>query len=248
MTDEDRSEEQATGPRKDFSATLRVGSTTIDRRDIEMLDAIDRTGSLHEAAAELGRSYAHLQRRVVELETALGELTVRRRGGSGGGGTDLTENAHEMRHRFARHNVELEGVAAVEESVFRGPVQARRGELARVSTAPGPLLAIVPPGASTVDVTVRADTVVLANPGGPPGPEGTSLRNRLTGRIEAIESGDATAWVTLGLAGDERLAALITTESLERLDLQTGREVVASFKATAARGTAVETADGDHPD
>ena len=65
---------------KDFEARLAVGDVTVTSRDVEMLRAIDRCGSMHRAAETLGRSYPHLQRRLVEIEEAAGPLTERERG------------------------------------------------------------------------------------------------------------------------------------------------------------------------
>lgn len=82
--------------RKSFDPHLAIDEITVTDRDIDMLRAIDRYGSMHKAAAELGRSYPHLQRRVVELEDAIGQLTRRVRGGKGGGGTELTSDALDL--------------------------------------------------------------------------------------------------------------------------------------------------------
>jgi hypothetical protein len=59
-----------------FEPHLAAGDVTVTGRDVAALRAVDRHGSLSAAADALGRSYGHLQRRVVELEDALGELTT----------------------------------------------------------------------------------------------------------------------------------------------------------------------------
>ncbi|GAB3018706.1 TOBE domain-containing protein [Natronobiforma cellulositropha] len=224
---------------KDYSPKLAVGEVTVDRRDIEMLEAIDRCGSLHAAATDLGRSYARLQRRVVELEAAVGTLTERRRGGSGGGGTELTATAFDLRRRFERHETELEGVARVTESVLSGTVGERTGELATVETAVGPVLALVPEGASDVEITVRSDAVVLTDPDETPDGNDTSLRNTFSGTVTALESGEAITRVTVALGEGVTLEALVTNASVDRLGLETGRAITAAFKATAARAIRV---------
>ena len=225
---------------KEYSTKLAVDDVTIERRDIEMLDAIDRYGSMHRAADELGRSYARLQNRIVEIEDAVGPITERRRGGSGGGGTELTETARELRQQFDRHEAELDGVARVTESVFGGTVRERTGELATVETAIGPVLALVPDDASAVQLTVRSDAVVLTDPDEAPTADGTSLRNQYSGTVARLEAGESITRATVRLEGDAELEALITKASAERLDLAPGRSITASFKATAARGIRID--------
>ncbi|WP_137288142.1 TOBE domain-containing protein [Natronorubrum halophilum] len=228
---------------KEYSTKLSVAGVTIGQRDIEMLDAIDRYGSMHRAADELGRSYARLQNRVVEIEDAVGPITERQRGGSGGGGTELTQTARELRQQFDRHEAELDGVARVTESVFTGTARDRTGELATVETGLGPILALVPEGASDVQVTVRSDAVVLTDPDETPQADGTSLRNQFTGTVERLEPGDAITRVTIRLAADVTIQALITNASSDRLALKPERPITASFKATAARAVRIGSRD-----
>ena len=233
---------------KDYSTKLSVDGVTIDRRDVEMLEAIDEYGSMHRAAEKLGRSYARLQNRVVEIEDAVGQITDRKRGGSGGGGTELTETAHDLCRRFQRHEAELNGVARVTESVFSGTVTDRTGELATVETPVGSVLALVPEGACEVQVSVRSDAVVLTDPEDTPRADGTSLRNQFTGTLEDLESGEAVSRATVRLGEDATVQALITQSSVDRLDLESGQQIAASFKATAARGIAVDSRRDDQQD
>ncbi len=220
---------------RDFEAQLAAGGVTITERDVEMLRAIDDHGSMQGAAEALGRSYPHLQRRVVELEEAVGDLTERERGGSGGGGTVLTAIGRDLLREFSRLRAELEGVASVTESVLVGEVIDREGEIATVATDAGDVAALVPPGATDVEVSVRSDAVVLRRPDVVSTGD-TSLRNDLTGRVAAVETGDAVAEVTVELDGGLELVSLITRRSRRSLSLEQGSTVIASFKATAARG------------
>ncbi|ELZ04488.1 TOBE domain-containing protein [Natrialba aegyptia] len=267
---------------KRYRTELAIDGVTIDRRDVEMLEAIDRHGSMHAAADALGRSYARLQRRIVELEDAVGAVTERRRGGADGGGTELTPAAVDLLQQFERHQTELDGVARVTESVFPGALVDRTGELGTVETPIGRIVALVPDDATTVEVGVRSDAVVLSDPSTVDAtatddplasdastadsdatdgsdPRRTSLRNQFTGTVTAIDAADAIARVTLDLgdegdkgnegneddegddsgdgdSGDEfTLQTVITRTSLQRLELEPGVAVRASFKATAAR-------------
>jgi molybdate transport system regulatory protein len=225
-------------PEESFAPHIAVGDVTVDGRDVEMLRAIDSYGSMQAAADALDRSYPHLQRRVVELEDAAGQLTERVRGGSGGGGTVLTGRATRLVRQFERLQVELDGVTAVAESVIPGTVVGRSGELATVDTPAGELTARVP-GEETgvaVDVLVRSDAVVVMTSDVDADTTRTSLRNRLQGAVTAVDTGETIAHVTVSVADGVDVEAVVTAESRDRLGLEVGRDVVAAFKSTAARG------------
>ncbi|NUE01934.1 TOBE domain-containing protein [Halorubraceae archaeon YAN] len=227
-----------------FEATLSIGDATVTAKDIELLRAIDRTGSLSAAAASLGRSYAHLQRRVVELESEIGSLTTRQRGGADGGGTALTDRAHQLCARFDRLHAELTGVTTVDESVFHGTVTVRSGQIGTVETDIGPIRALVPETERTrVRVGVRSDAVVLDTPDGAANENETSRRNSYDGKVSSVDTQDGIVRIGVSINGHE-LRALLTAESCTRLDLAVGDPVCASFKATAARAvTDRSTAD-----
>ena len=222
--------------RKGFEPHLAFGDVTVTERDVEMLRAIDRHGSMLRAAEELGRSYGHLQRRVVELEEAIGSLTRREQGGKGGGGSELTPDARDLLRQFERLRVELSGVATVVESVVPGTVLERHGELATVETPAGEVSARVPEDATEVEIAVRSDAVVLMTPGSPAQTH-TSLRNQLRGTVAEVDEEDTIASVRVAVDGGVEITAVVTAESVARLDLAEGREVVAAFKTTSARAT-----------
>lgn len=219
---------------------LRIGDAEVDLRDVEALRSIDEHGSMHRAADELGRSYARIQRRVVELEESVGPLVTRRRGGAGGGGSSLTENARRLLDRFDRLRAEFAGIARAEESVFAGTVTERSGKLGTVSTEAGSVRAVVSGAAGTVQVSVRSDAVVLTDPADAPDPGGTSVRNRFRGTVERVDEEDGLGRVTVDVGAEAPLRALVTATSLDRLDLAAGDEVTASFKATATRAVPAE--------
>lgn len=224
--------------KKGFEPHLAFDGTTVSGRDIQMLRAIDEYGSMYKAADELGRSYPHLQRRVVELEETLGQLTERMRGGADGGGTKLTAEAVDLIRRFERLRVELSGVANVPESIISGTVTARDGELATVETAAGDITARVPTAATHVEIAVRADAVVLMEPGSPSHGH-TSLRNQIPGVVRDLQIGNSVVAVSVDIAEGVRVTSMITEESANRLGLEEGVDVIAAFKSTAAR--AIET-------
>lgn len=228
--------------REAFETRLAVEGVSVTARDVELLSAIDEHGSIHAATGALERSYAHAQRRVVELEEAAGPLVDRQRGGSGGGGSTLTDRARELLGRFERLETAADGLTAVEESVFTGRVIECDGELGVVDCEPGRVRALVPAGGDAVEVAIRSDTVTLTPPAETPAPDETSARNRFEGTVAAVESGERVARVRLDIGAETELVALVTRASVERLGLEPGREVVASFKATATRATPT------HPD
>lgn len=222
-----------------FEPLISDGETTVTRRDVRMLRAIDESGSMYGAADELGRSYPHLQRRVVELEAAFGRLTTRNRGGRGGGGTELTDAGRTLIRRFERLQTELDGVTTVAESVIAGTVVERNGELATVETPAGPITVRAPADAESVEVAIRADAVVLVD-SETPAKTRTSLRNQLTGTVDAIDRRETTATVSVDVGSGVTIDAVVTTESVDRLDLEPGSSIVAAFKSTAARATAAD--------
>lgn len=239
MTPPDPTETEAE-PVAGFEARIGCGDTDFEGRDAALLRAVDEHGSLNAAAEALGRSFAHAQRRIVVLEAAFGELVVRRRGGLGGGGSELTDTARDLLARFDRLRVEFSGVAAAPQTVLAGRVVERDGELATVETDIGTVRALAPPNAARVEVTVRADAVTLHAPADVPSAAATSARNRCTGAVAVVEPGETVATVELDVAGAARLSALVTIASVDRLALEPGAAVVATFKATATRAVPAE--------
>ena len=68
----------------------------------EILEAVDRTGSIKQAAASLGKSYRHVWTRIKEAEAALGGSLVETHiGGSGTQRSFLTEQARRLITAFS---------------------------------------------------------------------------------------------------------------------------------------------------
>ena len=220
-----------------FEAKLRAGDVVFSERDASLLAAIEEEGSLNKAASSLGRSYSRCQGRVDVLESAFGELVERTRGGSGGGGSQLTDDGQALLSRYERLETGFAAVAEVPETVLTGTVIERDGEIADVETEAGPIRAIVPPGADRVTVGIRADAVTLHAPTDAPPASGTSARNRFEGSVESVKSGETVGKVAIDIGAPEPLEVLVTATSQERLALEPGQPVVATFKATSARCT-----------
>ena len=67
----------------------------------ELLEAIDGAGSISAAARKMGMSYRHAWTMLRTSEERLGRPLVRRsRGGAGGGGARLTDDARVLLGRF----------------------------------------------------------------------------------------------------------------------------------------------------
>jgi molybdate transport system regulatory protein len=232
----------------DVTPELRAGEVTFGAADARLLRTIDEHGSVSAAASELGRSRARATGRLDDLEAAFGSLVERTRGGTGGGGTELTPDARTLLARFDRLRTALSGVAAAEECVLEGRVLDRDGELATVGTPVGEVRALTPAEADRVQVSLRADAVTLHAPDEAPPAGGTSARNRLRGEVAVVDRGESVAHVRVlvdGADGAVELVALVTLESVDRLGLAAGTDVVATFKATATRATGL--ADDPRP-
>lgn len=221
-----------------FEAQLREGAVTFTERDAALLEAIREHGSLNRAATALGRSYSRSQKRLGTLEDAFGTLVERTRGGPGGGGSQVTEEGAALLARFERLETGYAAVAEVTETVIEGTVIDRDGEIAEIDTAAGTIRALVPPGSDQVQIGIRADAVTLHDPAEAPGAGGTSARNRFEGRVETITAGENVGQVAVDIGAGTPLWALVTARSRERLGLEPGRNVVATFKATTAQCTA----------
>lgn len=217
-------------------ATLVEDDVEFDARDADLLRAVDRAGSVAAAASDLDRSRARALRRIEDLEGAFGELVVRQRGGSGGGGSRLTDEATRLLARYDRLAAALGAAARVPETVLDGEVADVDGELATVDTPVGPVRALhdgVAVG-DRVQVRIGADAVTLHAPADAPAPATTSARNQVRGDVREVDRGETVCTVGIDVDGTA-FRALVTVDSAERLGLETGRSVVVSWKATATR-------------
>lgn len=226
-------------PAAGFEAHLRLGEESFGEDDAALLRAIEEHRSLNAAAGALGRSYSRAHARIATLEESVGSLVERRRGGRGGGGSRLTSRARTLLDRFERLQVALSGTAQTEEVVLDGTVLEREGELATIETGAGQVRALLFEPAERVQVSFRGDAVTLHAPGSAPAASDTSARNRFVGEVVGVDRREAIVRVAVDVGIAEPVVALVTVDSLERLALEPGAEIVASFKATATRATPV---------
>lgn len=75
--------------------------------------------------------------------------------------------------------------------------------------------------ASSIIVMMDADKVLV------------SARNCLRGKLSAVTKGAVNAEVQIDTPDGARVAAIVTNESADRLDLATGKEATAIFKASS---------------
>jgi molybdate transport system regulatory protein len=248
------SEEGAAGAGRG-SAALIEGDVEFDGRDAALLRAVHEAGSVAGAAADLGRSRARALSRIETLEGSFGRLVERRRGGSGGGGSRLTDAGRGLLDRYDRLQAVLAATASVPETVLDGTVAGVDGELADVDTAVGTVRGLHggtgdadadrdEDGASdghdrvavgdAVQVRIGADAVTVYRGDVGVDPDATSARNRLRGEVVEVDAGETVS--TVGVSVDRAaFRALITAESAARLDLEPGDDVAIRWKATATR-------------
>ncbi|TKX54636.1 ABC transporter [Halorubrum sp. SP3] len=244
-------------------AALVEGGVEFDDRDAALLRAVDATGSVAGAASDLGRSRSRALSRIETLEGAYGTLVERRRGGEGGGGSRLAASGRSLLDRYDRLQAVLAATAAVPETVLDGTVTAVDGELAVVDTAVGELSGLhggdgdgADGGAESggsggiaagdaVQVRIGADAVTVNDAATAVDPDATSARNRLDGRVSRIDPGETVSTVRIAVGAaegsddapdpDTEVVALITAESVDRLDLAPDDPVSIRWKATATR-------------
>lgn len=75
---------------------------------VDLLEAIEATGSLSGAAERLGVHYRRAWGKIKEMEERLGvKLIVTQSGGVGGGGTELTPQAQEYIRKYRKFRASL---------------------------------------------------------------------------------------------------------------------------------------------
>jgi molybdate transport system regulatory protein len=87
----------------------RDGKLVLSDYRVRLLRLIDETGSLSDAAQELGLSYRRAWGKVKEIERNLGiKLLESAAGGPGGGGSILTPEARALVERYERFRADAE--------------------------------------------------------------------------------------------------------------------------------------------
>ena len=217
-------------------AALVNNNIHFEERDALLLREIDKCGSINQAAAALGRSHARSLRRIDALESAFGPLVERTRGGTGGGGSRLTQNGRAVLDRYNRLSVAVDATAQISETVLHGTVEAVSGELADVVTDIG-IVRGVHTGIAvgdTVQVRVPSDVLTIHDSDEEIDPNSTSARNQRRAVIDDIDYGTTIHSLLLAVDGVS-FSATVTEDSLDRLGVSAGDTVVITWKATATR-------------
>jgi molybdate transport system regulatory protein len=174
--------------------TFMLGTSDEKNPTVVLLKEIRACGSINQAAKTVGMSYKAAWERMETLNNLSPQPLISRQvGGSGGGGTVLTEaghdflkRAHILRREFTSF---LNFFSSSPEEAFNTLKTLRRIEMK------------------------------------------ISARNVWLGNVTHIEKGAVNTVVTVALKGRDTIVSVITENSVQRLGLQPGVEVLAIVKA-----------------
>jgi len=171
-----------------------IGSSDTKNPVVKLLEEIHTCGSINQAAKIVGMSYKGAWERIENINNLSPEPLISRQvGGSGGGGTVLTEAGHEFLKRA--HLLQREFASFLNFFYF-SPEEAF----------------------NTLKTLRRIEMKI-------------SARNVWLGNVTHIEKGAVNSVVTLSLKGKDTIVSVITENSVQRLGLQPGAEVLAIVKA-----------------
>jgi molybdate transport system regulatory protein len=188
-----------------------LGHTASDKR-LDVLRRVGHTGSISQAARDVGISYKAAWQAIETLTNLSGwPLVDRSVGGSGGGGARLTADGQRLL------------VLADELARARAQVLARfaTGQLASVGPTTGQ--------AGMAEVVWGSGGMGLR----------TSMRNQMPCTVTGVQAQGQGPMVRVALtsAGGGQLASLVTQESVDLLGLVPGQAVLVLCKATAVTVT-----------
>jgi molybdate transport system regulatory protein len=162
---------------------------------ISLLEKIDESGSITQAAKAVGISYKTAWDAVDAMKNLSGDALVESlTGGKGGGGTRLTEAGRKLVQTYRLIQKENER-----------------------------FLSSISEGMEDFDNFYKLVRRLSMK---------SSARNQFFGKVTAIRGGSVNAEVEVSLNGEDKIAAVITHESLEHLGLKIGSEVWALVKAS----------------
>lgn len=161
---------------------------------LALLQAIASNGSINQAAKSVGLSYKAAWERIETLNNLSPmPLIIRQTGGSGGGGTMLTD--------YGR--------------IFLAKAQLFQQQLKKLIA----FFQDTPEEAFAMLKTLKGMEMKI------------SARNVWLGNVSAVEKGAVNSVVTIALKGEDTIVSVITDNSVQRLGLIPGSEVLAIVKA-----------------
>ena len=171
-----------------------IGSSDMKNPVVALLEEIHACGSINQAAKTVGMSYKAAWERIENSNNLSPKPLISRQvGGSGGGGTVLTEAGHDF---LTRANLLQREFTSFLNFFYRSPEEAF----------------------STLKTLRRIEMKI-------------SARNVWLGNVTQIEKGVVNSVVTVALKGQDTIVSVITDNSVQRLGLQPGVEVMAIVKA-----------------
>ncbi len=219
---------------------------------IELLKSVAKTGSISAGAKAMSKSYKWAWDSIEKMNSSTSSaLVCKSSGGKGGGGADVTPFAHEMIDYYdelkliyqnkiesyqERFNQAFENKSFVKDiaSTLHGTIKELEcnDEICEVSIGYGESTLKAKCKRSmglsqgkTIAFMVESNQVIIAKEA-----VAISAQNCLVGEIiEIIEDGKKI-YLTLSLETKEKLKVLITTDSLEQLDLALEQTCFAYFK------------------
>jgi molybdate transport system regulatory protein len=234
-----------------------TGKVGADR--IALVETIAQEGSITKAAKRLGVSYRAAWDAVQALNNLFDEpLITASPGGASGGvagvtprGLKLAAAYRRMEARLAEAWAEVDadgadlwslGMKTSARNALRGTVEAITGGAVNsevvLTIAPGVTVTSIITKSSVEDLhlkvgspaiaLIKSSFIILAVGSEP---LKTSARNQLFGKVTSREDGAVNSEIIIDLAAGKTLAATLTKESAEILDLKPGDPVIALIKA-----------------
>ena len=238
----------------------RPGLPRVALARMALVEAIGELGSISAAARKVGLSYKAAWDAVQALNNLFeAPLVEAAPGGSRGGTAALTPRGRAALAAFRRVQAEVDGALAKLDGALGADVFWSLGMKTSARNALRGVVARLTPGAVSTEVVVRIaegleiTAVVTAHSVEELGLEAgvpaialikssfivlakgeglrTSARNQIAGLVTSREDGAVSSEIRLDIGGGKSLAATITVESAEALELNVGEPVTALIKA-----------------
>ncbi len=162
---------------------------------IQILGALERSGSINSAAKAVGLSYKSAWQKLEQLNNLVAYPLLRKKtGGTGGGGTELTEEGKELLHRT---NLLQREFSQFMEFCSNNPEDAF----------------------NTLKTLRRIEMKI-------------SARNIWLGQVLKIDKGAVNSVINVQLKGGDKISSVTTNNSVTRLELSPGKEVMVIVKAS----------------